>query len=376
MAKEGRTFLNDPDAIHSLASKGEDLPPIRKRYASEVRQAGEEGERQIEFIISTGSIDRDTDIIETEGWEFDHWLENPVVLWAHSHRDPPVAKGLGVEVDGNQVIATAQFPTRTELDVGPNESFLPSMIYRMYLGGYLSATSVGFDPLEWTFNEERGGVDFKRQDLLEFSAVPVPANPEALIAASGEGIDLAPLKSWAERVLDELPEPEEEGLPDAETLERAWKIARDESGPATVYVGGSGYDSSGQTNTLIRLPSGAQVFVGGFEGEGGTFELESTDEDADKASEPDDPTLCAECGKALEESEETDPEKDETTEPDDPVDLLLSLCEGEEKEDDTEETDPVAELASLSEAETRELFEDAIDEAVGKHITAVTGRLD
>ncbi|HWQ90753.1 MAG TPA: HK97 family phage prohead protease, partial [Clostridia bacterium] len=52
----------------------------------------------------------------------------------------------------------------------------------LYKGGFLNAVSVGFVPIRW----ENGGEDsgFRRkyveQELLEVSAVAIPANPEAL----------------------------------------------------------------------------------------------------------------------------------------------------------------------------------------------------
>ncbi|HWH71125.1 MAG TPA: HK97 family phage prohead protease, partial [Candidatus Sulfotelmatobacter sp.] len=54
--------------------------------------------------------------------------------------------------------------------------------YGLYAGGFLRAVSVGFVPLRW----EVGAADaaFRRryleQELLEVSAVAIPANPEAL----------------------------------------------------------------------------------------------------------------------------------------------------------------------------------------------------
>ena len=59
----------------------------------------------------------------------------------------------------------------------------------VYADGFLSATSVGFRQLTWDFteDEERGaddwwpGIVFHTQELVEFSIVTVPANPEALI---------------------------------------------------------------------------------------------------------------------------------------------------------------------------------------------------
>ncbi len=70
----------------------------------------------------------------------------------------------------------------------------------------MKAVSVGFLPIEWSFNEERGGympMDFKRQELVEISAVPVPSNPDALSIARSKGIDTASIVAWAETVGDD-----------------------------------------------------------------------------------------------------------------------------------------------------------------------------
>jgi phage head maturation protease len=62
----------------------------------------------------------------------------------------------------------------------------------MCCDGFLNATSVGFRPLEWTLSKDpsRGadewepGADFHRAELVEFSIVSVPCNPEALLEAT------------------------------------------------------------------------------------------------------------------------------------------------------------------------------------------------
>jgi hypothetical protein len=64
--------------------------------------------------------------------------------------------------------------------------------------GYIKAGSVGFIPLERKFSDQRhGGIDFKRQDLLEFSIVPVPANAHALIEARGYSGQRSPATALA-----------------------------------------------------------------------------------------------------------------------------------------------------------------------------------
>jgi phage head maturation protease len=74
------------------------------------------------------------------------------------------------------------------------------------LGGYLKATSVGFMPLKYTFSKDPAreyGIDFLEQELLEFSIVTIPANPDALIdPGQASGKSAAALRR--QRDLDEI----------------------------------------------------------------------------------------------------------------------------------------------------------------------------
>ena len=58
---------------------------------------------------------------------------------------------------------------------------LADTVARMVKAGYLTSTSVGFKPLQWTPNRDTGGRIFTDVELLEFSIVPVPANPQATV---------------------------------------------------------------------------------------------------------------------------------------------------------------------------------------------------
>lgn len=206
--------------------------PLRKGLIATVgrKEPTEEGveSRILTFTISTDSVDRDRDTISAEGWALDNYRKNPVVLWAHSHYDPPIARSPEIGVEKGALVAEADFVPR---DI----SEFADMIFRMYLGKFLNAVSVGFDPTEWSFvedNERPFGVDFKKQELLEFSSVPVPANPEALIAAAAKGIDLEPLRKWAVDILDDFERVTKEGLylpkrPLLETIARGSKVSVD-----------------------------------------------------------------------------------------------------------------------------------------------------
>ena len=152
-------------------------------------------ERVLNFRISTETPDSYNDVIKADGWDLERFEKNPVVLWAHSHYQPPVGQALSVEVDGDALVASAKFADA--------ETYaFADTVYRLLKKGFLRATSVGFFPKEWTFDEERGGYNFIANELFEFSIVPVPANPDALALAVKDGIDCAPLKEWAEKTLD------------------------------------------------------------------------------------------------------------------------------------------------------------------------------
>jgi len=141
---------------------------IRKQFAdTEVRPVRGRVRR---FTISTGAVDRDGDTINPAGWRLDNYRNNPTVLWAHDYSQLPLAKAVDIRVEGQALIADAEFADHD----------FANTVLRLVDGGFLRATSVGFKPEKAIRNDQRGGTDFIEQELLEFSIVPVPANPEAV----------------------------------------------------------------------------------------------------------------------------------------------------------------------------------------------------
>lgn len=191
---------------------------LRKSVVADSVEPIDGSDRTLRFTISTSSVDRDNDVVSALGWDLENFKKNPVVLWAHDYSMPPVAKATRIGIEGGRLVADAQF-------IPASISAFAESVFQMLKGGYLRATSVGFQPKLIKLNEERGGLDFEEQELLEFSIVPVPANPEALIEARAAGIDTAPLKAWAQAVIKGLKTvPAEERAAEAATvaeLERA-----------------------------------------------------------------------------------------------------------------------------------------------------------
>lgn len=155
----------------------------------EVKAFGEPEDRTLRFIGSDETPDRDGDIISLNGWDLSNYEKNPVFLWAHDYSIPPVGKANRVYSESGKLMFDIEFP---EKGIYP----LADLVYNLYKGGFLNATSVGFigreaipreDEAVKDLPEWRRGVKFTAQELLELSAVPVPSNPSALQQAKSAG---------------------------------------------------------------------------------------------------------------------------------------------------------------------------------------------
>jgi hypothetical protein len=84
------------------------------------------------------------------------------------------------------------------------ETDFADSIFQLVRGKFLNATSTSWQPIEWD-RMSSGGCLFTDVDLLEISQVNIPALPTALAEAGPRGlrgINLRPLRQWAENALD------------------------------------------------------------------------------------------------------------------------------------------------------------------------------
>jgi HK97 family phage prohead protease len=158
---------------------------IRKDIDFDIKAVGDPEERTLEFMGSTADVDRYGDVIELAGWDLQNYQKNPVFLWAHDYKQPPVGKAVNVGATDRGLLFHVKFPTAEEYPFADT-------VYKLYLGGYLRATSVGFRDLDREpITDKEGkqtGFRYKKQELYELSAVPIPANPNALIMAVQKGV--------------------------------------------------------------------------------------------------------------------------------------------------------------------------------------------
>lgn len=139
----------------------------------EIKQKSTESENIDNGVLvklSSEMVDRDGDIIRQNGINFDNYKKNPVVLWAHNPSMPPIGK---INVDTIEVKNGATYGA-VEFASTP----FAQEIKTLYDDNILNAWSIGFKVTD--FDKIKGGYDITESELYELSAVPVPANPEAL----------------------------------------------------------------------------------------------------------------------------------------------------------------------------------------------------
>ena len=189
------------EALDAYRRGTADAPIVSKAAFGGVRAAPADG--PVTFVASDETEDRMGDVIAADGWELEAYQRNPVFLWAHDYTRTPVGRAVWTGVEGKRLLTSVVFaPTPFAREV--------EALYRQ---GFLRAVSVGFRAKAFVFRNSSGGGDgvrFTRQELVEVSAVPVPANPRALAKAMAGGLDAPRLRSLFG--LGEAPDP---GEPDA-----------------------------------------------------------------------------------------------------------------------------------------------------------------
>ena len=196
----------------------------------------EGGAAVLSFVSSDSTLDRYNEIISPTGWHLATYQRNPIFQNAHQYGDVifTLGKAITTEIrtvaDHQVLFQQIQFAT----DVNP----MARIAYGLYKGKFLNAVSVGFIPIRWLnadgteYNTAhaatasvpaRGQAEevlpienqkskiknspapFRRKylehELLEVSAVAIPANPNALALAFKSGaIEKSDLKETADLI--------------------------------------------------------------------------------------------------------------------------------------------------------------------------------
>jgi hypothetical protein len=157
----------------------------------------------LDFISSTSTLDRYHEIIDPAGWRLDSYRRNPVFQNAHNYGDILFTLGKALITELRSLpLATSLSPPGTVLfqriQFATEANPIARIAYSLYRGKFLNAVSVGFIPLRWEdappgsagISVASGKPPRRRyleQELLEVSAVAIPANPDALALALKSG---------------------------------------------------------------------------------------------------------------------------------------------------------------------------------------------
>jgi hypothetical protein len=151
--------------------------------------ANVEETRTVQFVISNSTRDRHRTVLDPTKWQLDNFNRNGIVGYQHNvygdgmcsgpNPDDVIGRGRAF-LEGDQLIGEVTFEPA---EINPQAE----KIFRKVLFGSLRATSVGFAELGkgnyGTGKEARGGAEetyyFAGQELLEFSIVNIPSNPDA-----------------------------------------------------------------------------------------------------------------------------------------------------------------------------------------------------
>jgi hypothetical protein len=204
---------------------------IDRNFPEDVEQT-----RTVRFVISTDARDRHKTVLNMDGWQLDNFNRNPIVGYQHNvYGDnmctPPnpddvlgPARAWVEVVNGRKVLMGEV--TFENADINP----LAEKVFRKVLNGTLRATSVGFLEVgkgKMVQDKDVNGkvvsetYYFAGQELIEFSIVNIPSNPEATRkvvinhARAGVsmlnriGLPVSEIRKVVNQILDSLEENEE-----------------------------------------------------------------------------------------------------------------------------------------------------------------------
>jgi len=135
----------------------------------------------IHHVISSARRSHNGLEIRQEGWNFEYY--HGIVLWDHQDSAPAIAKNMDLSARGDplRLHAVTKFaPT----DFGRE-------LFSLYEGGFMTDWSVGImidrsEPVKE--GEKIVALRSLSQHLLEYSATPIGANPEAVNSALSKGL--------------------------------------------------------------------------------------------------------------------------------------------------------------------------------------------
>ncbi len=148
---------------------------VHKTFDFELLEHREDGGR---IRITTPDADRIGDRVLPDGALIENYLNNPIVQYGHNYGEPWATIGRTDHLESTKDGILADFTLRP----AANDADPQSIVRLLWAGKWLRSASIGFMPRAAVAND-LGGQDYSEWELLEWSLVPVPMNPQALSMA-------------------------------------------------------------------------------------------------------------------------------------------------------------------------------------------------
>lgn len=186
-----------------------DIKRIDKQFQAEVSTLGK---GMFAVRVTTEGIDRDAEVVVPDGMDASNWLKGGSILWNHN-ADRPVAKPLTIHRDKGGWVSVGEFAKRPDDYQG---DFFPDFARAMVEQGIVRSASVGVLPkpggrrfaTKGDKSQYGEGVQtvISKWELIEWSFVPVPSNPEAIVQAVGKsGVSTESVRKWLDIDIDDAP---------------------------------------------------------------------------------------------------------------------------------------------------------------------------
>ncbi len=204
------------------------------------------------MVISTEDMDRQGEVVMQAGMDTANYMLNPVVL--NSHNYAGIHNIVGVTTRLYPGTVNGKAATLADGKFAPTEE--GQLARKLWDGGFLNASSVGFIPTE--YDKENSAV-ITKWELLEYSFVPVPANAKATRYRTFEDLGLDTEVLRAKGFIIDAKADDETVTTDEPVVEET-KAADDKElgGPCDMEDGGNGVwatDPNDESGPLVCLPN-------------------------------------------------------------------------------------------------------------------------
>lgn len=192
MARNNPLYIDDVLKLLDPARR-ELEPEVGSRGFAEAEVRGiDVDRRQVTALVSTPNVDRYGEIVEPEAFResLPMFMRNPVLIAGHRYSTeagscPVIGKWLSMQITKEGLIGTCEFMTDDELAESWWKRFVQKCI-RAFSVGFIAQQST-LRKFELPDGSSRVLRVFTKVELIEVSAVTIPANRESLVIGASAG---------------------------------------------------------------------------------------------------------------------------------------------------------------------------------------------